>query len=188
MSVRVALIVGSLREGSYSRAIGLEMKALAAPELELDLIEIGDLPLYNPDLDTETPPAAWSRFREELATTQAVLFVTPEYNRSVPGALKNAPLRPKRLGGQARRHRQRLARRPGRLRRQPPPAPAPGLPEHADHAAARSLYRQCRRSAERRGWDAEERGDAGVPEGVPRCVRGVDREDEGVRLPIERRS
>ena len=47
MSVRVALIVGSLREGSYSRAIGLEMKALAAPELELDLIEIGDLPLYN---------------------------------------------------------------------------------------------------------------------------------------------
>ncbi len=90
MSVRVALIVGSLREGSYSRAIGLEMKALAAPGLELDLVEIGDLPLYNPDLDTETPPAAWSRFREELATTQAVLFVTPEYNRSIPGALKNA--------------------------------------------------------------------------------------------------
>ncbi|MFN7109800.1 MAG: NADPH-dependent FMN reductase [Brevundimonas sp.] len=90
MSVRVALIVGSLREGSYSRAIGLEMKALAAPELELDLVEIGDLPLYNPDLDTETPPAAWSRFREEMATVQAVLFVTPEYNRSIPGALKNA--------------------------------------------------------------------------------------------------
>ncbi|MDO9609050.1 MAG: NAD(P)H-dependent oxidoreductase [Brevundimonas sp.] len=90
MSVRVALIVGSLREGSYSRAIGLEMKALAAPGLELDLVEIGDLPLYNPDLDTETPPAAWSRFREELATVQAVLFVTPEYNRSIPGALKNA--------------------------------------------------------------------------------------------------
>src|SRR3990167_8947478 len=105
MSVRVALIVGSPREGSYSRAIGLEMKALAAPELELDLIEIGDLPLYNPDLDTETPPAAWSRFREELATTQAVLFVTPEYNRSVPGALKNAldvgsrPPRPKHSAG-----------------------------------------------------------------------------------------
>ncbi|MFN6983009.1 MAG: NADPH-dependent FMN reductase [Brevundimonas sp.] len=90
MSVRVALIVGSLREGSYSRAIGLEMKALAAPGLELDLVEIGDLPLYNPDLDTETPPAAWSRFREELATVEAVLFVTPEYNRSIPGALKNA--------------------------------------------------------------------------------------------------
>ena len=90
MSVRVALIVGSLREGSYSRAIGLEMKALAAPELEVELVEIGDLPLYNPDLDTDTPPAAWARFRTEMAGVQAVLFVTPEYNRSIPGALKNA--------------------------------------------------------------------------------------------------
>jgi len=90
MSVRVALIVGSLREGSFSRAIGLELKALAAPDLELDLVEIGDLPLYNPDLETDAPPPAWTRFREEIATTQAVLFVTPEYNRSIPGALKNA--------------------------------------------------------------------------------------------------
>ena len=90
MSVRVALIVGSLREGSYSRAVALELKALAAPDLELDLVEIGDLPLYNPDLETDAPPPAWTRFREEVATTQAVLFVTPEYNRSIPGALKNA--------------------------------------------------------------------------------------------------
>ncbi|WEK40330.1 MAG: NAD(P)H-dependent oxidoreductase [Candidatus Brevundimonas colombiensis] len=90
MSVRVALIVGSLRKGAYSRAIGLELKALAAPGLELELVEIGDLPLYNPDLDTETPPPAWTRFRDEVATTEAVLFVTPEYNRSIPGALKNA--------------------------------------------------------------------------------------------------
>lgn len=90
MPVRVALIVGSLREGAYSRAIGLEMKAIAAPGLELELIEIGDLPLYNPDLETDSPPPAWERFREEVATTQAVLFVTPEYNRSTPGALKNA--------------------------------------------------------------------------------------------------
>ncbi|VXB74425.1 NADPH-dependent FMN reductase [Brevundimonas sp. G8] len=90
MPVRVALIVGSLREGAYSRAIGLEMRAIAAPELELELIEIGDLPLYNPDLETDAPPAPWVRFREEVETTQAVLFVTPEYNRSIPGALKNA--------------------------------------------------------------------------------------------------
>ncbi|WP_312594773.1 NAD(P)H-dependent oxidoreductase [Brevundimonas sp.] len=90
MSVRVALIVGSLREGAYSRAIGLELKALAAPALELDLVEIGDLPLYNPDLETDAPPPAWTRFREEMAKAQAVLFVTPEYNRSIPGALKNA--------------------------------------------------------------------------------------------------
>ncbi|GAW41353.1 NADPH azoreductase [Brevundimonas sp. SH203] len=90
MTVRVALIVGSLRKGSYSRAIGLELKAMAAPALELELVEIGDLPLYDPDLETDAPPPAWTRFREEVATTEAVLFVTPEYNRSIPGALKNA--------------------------------------------------------------------------------------------------
>ncbi|TFW14178.1 NAD(P)H-dependent oxidoreductase [Brevundimonas intermedia] len=90
MPVRVALIVGSLREGSHSRAIGLEMKTIAAPGLELELIEIGDLPLYNPDLETDAPPAPWVRFREEVETTEAALFVTPEYNRSIPSALKNA--------------------------------------------------------------------------------------------------
>lgn len=90
MPVRVALIVGSLRQGAYSRAVALELKALAAPGLDLELVEIGDLPLYNPDLETDAPPAAWTRFREAVAATQAVLFVTPEYNRSIPGALKNA--------------------------------------------------------------------------------------------------
>ena len=90
MSVRVALIVGSLRNGSYSRAIGMAMKDLAAPDLELIPVEIGDLPRYNPDLETETPPPAWARFREAVNGTQAVLFVTPEYNRSIPGAMKNA--------------------------------------------------------------------------------------------------
>ena len=90
MSVRVALIVGSLRKGSYSRAIGMAMKEIAAPGLDLVPVEIGDLPLYDPDLDNDAPPPAWTRFRDEVAATQAVLFVTPEYNRSIPGALKNA--------------------------------------------------------------------------------------------------
>ena len=90
MSVRVALIVGSLRKGSYSRAIGMAMKEIAAPGLDLVPVEIGDLPLYDPDLDNDAPPPAWTRFRGEVAATQAVLFVTPEYNRSIPGALKNA--------------------------------------------------------------------------------------------------
>lgn len=90
MSVRVALIVGSLREGSYSRHIAQAIKELAQPALDLVPVEFGDLPLYNPDLDTDAPPAAWTRFREEVAATQAVLFVTPEYNRSIPGGLKNA--------------------------------------------------------------------------------------------------
>ena len=90
MSVRFALIVGSLRKGSYSRAIGMAMKEIAAPGLDLVPVEIGDLPLYDPDLDNDAPPPAWTRFRGEVAATQAVLFVTPEYNRSIPGALKNA--------------------------------------------------------------------------------------------------
>ena len=89
MSARVALIVGSLREGSYSRAVAMALKDLAAPGLELVPIEIGDLPLYNPDLEAAVP-APWARFRQAVEETAAVLFVTPEYNRSIPGALKNA--------------------------------------------------------------------------------------------------
>ncbi len=90
MSIRVAVIVGSLRQGSYSRSVAQELKSLAAPRLDLELIEIGDLPLYNEDLDTDTPPEAWQRFRKAVSETQAVLFVTPEYNRSLPAVLKNA--------------------------------------------------------------------------------------------------
>jgi chromate reductase, NAD(P)H dehydrogenase (quinone) len=89
MSVRVALIVGSLRQGSYSRALAMAVKDLAAPGLELVPVEIGDLPLYNPDLEDQVP-ASWARFRQAVEATTAVLFVTPEYNRSIPGALKNA--------------------------------------------------------------------------------------------------
>ena len=56
---------------------------------KLEIVEIGDLPLYNQD-DDASPPAAWARFSEQIAGADAVLFVTPEYNRSVPGVLKNA--------------------------------------------------------------------------------------------------
>ena len=90
MSVNVAVIVGSLRKGAFSRSTALVLKELAAPRLDLKIVEIGDLPLYNPDLDGESPPAAWTRFRGEVAAVDAVLFVTPEYNRSITGALKNA--------------------------------------------------------------------------------------------------
>ena len=171
MSVRVALIVGSLRKGAYSRAIGLELKTLAAPGLELDLVEIGDLPLYNPDLDTETPPPAWTRFRDEVATTEAVLFVTPEYNRSIPGALKNAldvGSRPYGHSVWAKKPAAIVSVSPGALAAfgaQPPPAPAPGLPGDAHDAAARSLYRQCRRPAGRRR-QVEEGRHPQVPEGL----------------------
>jgi len=90
VSANVAVVVGSLRKGAFSRSIALALKELAAPRLSLDIVEIGDLPLYNPDLETDTPPTAWTRFRDDVREADAVLFVTPEYNRSIPGALKNA--------------------------------------------------------------------------------------------------
>jgi chromate reductase len=85
----VAVIVGSLRKGSYNRMMAHALAALAPPSLKLEIVEIGALPLYNQDEDA-APPAAWSAFRERIKAADAVLFVTPEYNRSVPAPLKNA--------------------------------------------------------------------------------------------------
>lgn len=90
MAYDVAVLVGSLRKGSFSRAVADNLATLATDKLKLRTVEIGDLPLYNPDLDGDTQPAAWTKFRKEVVGADAVLFVTPEYNRSVPGLLKNA--------------------------------------------------------------------------------------------------
>lgn len=87
----VAVLVGSLRKDSLNRKLALAMREIAAPELTLNLVEIGNLPLYNQDDDEgANVPAAWSAFRQSIKACDAVLFVTPEYNRSVPAALKNA--------------------------------------------------------------------------------------------------
>jgi NAD(P)H-dependent FMN reductase len=85
----VATIIGSLRAASYSRKMAHALISLAPPSLTCQLVEIGDLPLYNEDLDAK-PPASWERFRGQIRAADAVLFVTPEYNRSIPGGLKNA--------------------------------------------------------------------------------------------------
>ncbi len=87
---RVAVLIGSLREASLNRKMAQNLIELAPDNLEFTIVEIGDLPLYNPDLDTEEPPAAWTRFRDTLQDVQAFLFCTPEYNRSMPAPLKNA--------------------------------------------------------------------------------------------------
>jgi len=86
----IAVIVGSLRKESISRKIAENLIALAPSSLKPAIVEIGDLPLYNLDLETEAPPPAWQRFRDQVRAAQGLLFVTPEFNRSVPGALKNA--------------------------------------------------------------------------------------------------
>ncbi|MEO6340922.1 MAG: NAD(P)H-dependent oxidoreductase [Caulobacteraceae bacterium] len=85
----VAVIVGSLRKQSLNRKMAHALAAAAPDGMTLKVVEIGDLELYNEDLDT-TPTAAWTAFREQIKPVDAVLFVTPEYNRSVPGVLKNA--------------------------------------------------------------------------------------------------
>ncbi len=87
--INVSVLVGSLRRQSVSRKLAKAIAALAPSHLELDFVELGELPLYNEDLEQD-PPAAFTRFRSAIAASQAVLFVTPEYNRGVPGLLKNA--------------------------------------------------------------------------------------------------
>jgi len=86
---KVALIVGSLRQNSLDRKIALSLIQLMPEMLSSAIVEIGDLPFYNEDLE-QSPPDSWNRFRSELNSYQAVIFITPEYNRSVPAVLKNA--------------------------------------------------------------------------------------------------
>lgn len=85
----IAVIVGSLRKDSINLKVAGALRELAPAGFKLNVVEIGQLPLYNQDLD-ENPPAAWAEFRARIKAADAVLFVTPEYNRSVPAALKNA--------------------------------------------------------------------------------------------------
>lgn len=85
----VAVLIGSLRKESFTRKVANAVIKLAPASLSFETIEIGGLALYNQDLES-TPPAAWVEFRNKLRTADAILFATPEYNRSVPGALKNA--------------------------------------------------------------------------------------------------
>jgi len=88
-SHKIAMIIGSLREGSFNRKIARSMCAIRDDDLDCSIVEIGDLPLFNQDLE-KTPPEQWVRFKEQIAATDGVLFCTPEYNRGVPGVLKNA--------------------------------------------------------------------------------------------------
>ena len=85
----VAVLVGSLRKDSINRKMANALAELAHEGLKLSIVEIGQLPIYNQDAD-ENPPAGWKAFRERIRAADAVLFVTPEHNRSVPAALKNA--------------------------------------------------------------------------------------------------
>ena len=85
----IAIFVGSLRKESLNRKLAKALAELAPSSLKLEIVEIGQLPLYNQDFD-EDPSSVYVEFRARVRAADGVLFVTPEYNRSVPGALKNA--------------------------------------------------------------------------------------------------
>lgn len=87
---KIAIVVGSLRKASFNRKVAKELIRLQPESLDMEIVDIGNLPLYNQDSDTENPPEGWQNFRQQVKSADGVLFVTPEYNRSIPGVLKNA--------------------------------------------------------------------------------------------------
>jgi len=88
---QLGIVVGALRQGSFSKSVAQHMSGLLGEQFDTHVVDISDLPIYDEDLDVAgKTPAPWSRFRADIAPLDAVLFVTPEYNRSMPAALKNA--------------------------------------------------------------------------------------------------
>src|SRR4051794_83425 len=88
--INVCVLVGSLRKASLNGMLANALMSLAPSSMKLETVEIGQLPFFNQDLETDSTPVQWTEFRQRIKTADAVLFVTPEYNRSLPPALKNA--------------------------------------------------------------------------------------------------
>jgi len=88
--MNVCVLVGSLRKASFNGMLAKALISLAPSSMKLETVDIGQLPFYNEDLEIDAAPAPWTEFRRRIKAADAVLFVTPEYNRSVPAALKNA--------------------------------------------------------------------------------------------------
>jgi NADPH-dependent FMN reductase len=113
--INVCVLVGSLRKASFNRMLANVLISLAPSSLKLDMVKIGQLPFYNEDLETAAPPARWTALRQRVKAADAVLFVTPEYNRSVRRSQERAGCRlqaiwQQHLGPQARSDCQQLAR------------------------------------------------------------------------------
>ena len=85
----IGVFVGSLRTGAFSKSVARYLAKLGPDNYEFKFFDIGQLPLYNQDLD-ENPPEAWVKFRNDIRPLDGLMFVTPEHNRSFPAALKNA--------------------------------------------------------------------------------------------------
>ncbi len=87
---KIAVLVGSLRKDSYNKKLALDAIKHQPETFEMEIVEIGNLPHYNEDLDNDNPPAEWVEFRKKIKDADGYLFFTPEYNRSISGVLKNA--------------------------------------------------------------------------------------------------
>ncbi|MFD2261573.1 NADPH-dependent FMN reductase [Lacibacterium aquatile] len=90
MAIKVAVLVGSFRKDSINQQLAKALGKLGAGKFDFQILKIEELPFYNQDIDSGNPPAAAVKFRQDVAAADAVLIVTPEYNRSVPGVLANA--------------------------------------------------------------------------------------------------
>lgn len=89
MTCRIAVVVGSLRKDSFNRQLANAVVSLAPDDFSFDFLDIGVLPLYSQDYDADYPDVA-RQFKQQIEAVDGLLFVTPEYNRSIPGVLKNA--------------------------------------------------------------------------------------------------
>ncbi len=173
MTHKIAIIVGSLREGSINRKVARSICAIRGDNLDCSMIEIGDLPLYNQDLDVDPPRAmaAFSVRRSIAVPTESPFsparniiiaeFPVPWQNAIDVGS---APVRAKCLRQEARGNRYCIPWRHRRLRCQPSDSAGLRVPQHAGHAAARGLSRACHRRQFRpgrmpQGWAAEGPGD-----------------------------
>src|SRR5690554_4022803 len=87
---KIAALVGSLRKDSFNKKVAENFIRLAPDNIQMEIVEIGDLPFYNEDLDNDNPPASWTAFRNKIKNFDGVFLFTPEYNRSISGVLKNA--------------------------------------------------------------------------------------------------
>lgn len=101
MKKKIGILLGSLRKDSYSRKLANYMARIAPDHLEMHIVEIGQLPLYNQEYDeADEPLASYTAFRKEIASLDGILIITPEYNRSYPASIKNALDVGSRPGGQ----------------------------------------------------------------------------------------
>ncbi len=150
MAYNIVVIAGSLRKESFSLKIANALAKLAPDTLKLEVITPAGISFFNQDLEG-APPADWLAFRDKLQKSDGVLFVTPEYNRAIPGVLKNAidvasrPYGKRLVQRQAGRHRLQLAGSARRRQRRQDAAEHPAGHCRPHHAAAGDLSERGRR-------------------------------------------